>query len=99
MKTGHQFTGRTNLIRAAYHCTRPPSYTTIGLTMYLATRYWASGGQQGSRPLRHYSIVRPNNLPGDKYYVVPPNTNNMHNAYLVSLIIYAMLSDVNPHYL
>ena len=32
--------------------------------MYLATRYWTSGGQQSSRPLRHYSLVRPNNLPG-----------------------------------
>ena len=64
MNAGHQLTGRTNLIRAAYHCTRPPSYTTTGLTMYLATRYWTSEGQQGFRPLHHYSLVRPNNVPG-----------------------------------
>jgi len=46
MKTGHQFTGHTNLIRAAYHSTRPPSYITTGLTMYLATRYWTSGANK-----------------------------------------------------
>jgi len=46
MKAGHQFAGRTNLIRAAYHCTRPSSYTTTGLTMYLATRYWSSGANK-----------------------------------------------------
>ena len=46
MNVGHQFTGRTNLTRAAYHCIRPPSYTTTGLTMYLATRYWTSGANK-----------------------------------------------------
>jgi len=72
MKAGHQFAGRTNLIRAAYHCTRPSSYTTTGLTMYVATRYWTSGSnkvlghsatilyrtaKQSTRPHHHYTAT------------------------------------------
>jgi len=55
MNVGHQFTGRTSLIRAAYHCTRPPSYTTIGLTMYLTTRYF--GLAAANKVLGHSATI------------------------------------------